>query len=150
MTRKKIIIILLTLTLTTITIKKTYSYYISRTSVNVKASSSDVKCDAEITNVSETEKNKFGYSEFKVVVKNYDNQNNLTNENFNYVLSIENSNESNGLFGYNNQFNNRVEITDSMSNNAQNSKSYIFQVKTEDGQSKNISYKVNLKCIQSN
>ena len=150
MNKKKVILGLIITTLLTISGSKTYAYYISRTNIEVSSQSSKVICDAEIQEVPSSEKNIFGYSEFKVVVKNYDNSNNVSNEPFDYILTIENNNSSNGLFGYNNQFNSQVEINDSLSNDTQSQKNYSILVKSNDGLASDINYKVKLNCIQSN
>ncbi len=149
MKKKNLVIILLALAMIFVVGKETYAYYISRTAVNVTATSSNVICDAVITEVSNEEKSKFGYSEFKVIVKNYDTANNITKESLDYTLTIEN-NGSNGLFGYNNDFNSSLEFTDTMSSGTKEDKSYIIAVKGNSGLSENINYKVKLNCSQKN
>lgn len=150
MKKKKLIIILLILVLSVIIGTETYAYYVSNMKVNVTATGSNIICDAEIKEVSNEEKNKYGYSEFKVIVKNHDSSNNLTKESFNYTLSVENTDNSNGMFANNGEFNNTLEITDTMSNNESTDKAYFIQVKTENGTSANVKYKVKLNCIQNN
>lgn len=150
MKKKKLIIILLILVLSVIIGTETYAYYVSNMKVNVTATGSNIICDAEIKEVSNEEKNKYGYSEFKVIVKNHDSSNNLTKESFNYTLSVENTDNSNGMFANNGEFNNTLEITDTMSNNESADKTYFIQVKTENGTSANVKYKVKLNCIQNN
>lgn len=150
MKKKKLIIILLILVLSVIIGTETYAYYVSNMKVNVTATGSNIICDAEIKEVSNEEKNKYGYSEFKVIVKNHDSSNNLTKESFNYTLSVENTDNSNGMFANNGEFNNTLEITDTMSNNESTDKTYFIQVKTENGTSANVKYKVKLNCIQNN
>lgn len=150
MNRKKIIIMLLVLTMIVIVGKETYAYYFSRTNVSVKADSSNVICDAAIGEVSQAEKGKLGYSEFKVTVKNYDTSDNVSKEPFSYTLTVENNNGNNGVFGYNNNFDSGVSITDTMTNSGKTDRDYIIQVKTSDGLGENVGYKVKLKCTQSN
>ena len=150
MKKKKLIIILLILVLSVIIGTETYAYYVSNMKVNVTATGSNIICDAEIKEVSNEEKNKYGYSEFKVIVKNHDSSNNLTKESFNYTLSVENTDNSNGMFANNGEFDNTLEITDTMSNNESTDKAYFIQVKTENGTSANVKYKVKLNCIQNN
>ena len=97
MRKEKLIIILLALAMCTIVGKETYAYYISNMKVNIISTSSEVICDAEITEVPNAEKTKLGYSEFKVIVKNHDSSNNITKEPFNYTLNIENNGTTNGV-----------------------------------------------------
>lgn len=162
--KKKVIIYILLITLTSfITIKETYAYFTTNFKVNVSSTSSNVICDAVISDVSPSEKSKLGYSEFKVTVKNYDESNELTRENINYTLVIENKNNSNGEFGYNNIFSNGnglpqnvnigeddIQIVGQMSNDSTIDNEYIIQVKTPSGTTENVSYKVMLKCSQAN
>ena len=150
MNKKKIIILLLVTILLLITGNKTYAYYVMNTNISVNSQSSNLICDAEIQEVPSSQRNIFGYSEFKVVVKNYDSSNNITNESFNYNLTIGNKNSSNGLFGYNNQFNETLSINDSMNNTTAYEKEYIIQVKSNNGQSSNINYNIKLDCTQTN
>ena len=150
MNRKKIMIMLLVLAMVVIVGKETYAYYFSRTNVSVKATSSNIICDAVIGEVSQAEKGKLGYSEFKVIVKNYDTSGNLSKEPFSYTLKVDNNNGTNGVFGYNNNFDSGVSITDTMTNSEKTDKSYIIQVKTNNGLAGNIGYKVKLNCKQSN
>lgn len=150
MNRKKIIFILLIATLIIIVGKETYSYYISRFNISINSTTSEVICDAEITEVSSSEKSKLGYSEFKVIVKNHDSSNNITKEPFNYTLNIENNGTTNGVFGYNNSFNENLEITGHMLNNTSTETEYIIQVKANSGLLETVNYKVKLNCIQTN
>lgn len=150
MNRKKIIIMLLVLAMVFIVGKETYAYYFSRTNVSVKANSSNIICDAVIGEVSSSEKSKFGYSEFKVTVKNYDSSNNLSKEPFGYKLIVENNGGTNGIFGYNHEFDSSLEITDTMNNSENSEKSYIIQVKSNSGISEDVGYKVKLNCTQQN
>ena len=126
---------------------ETYSYYFRRMKVNVSSASSDIKCDAVIQEVGNNEKSLFGYSEFKVVVKNNKN-NELTGEPFNYSLKVEDFPGSSALYGYNNEFDSSLTIDGSLSNDTNKSNSYIIQVKSLSGLSENINYKVTLDCVQ--
>ena len=150
MKRKKIIIILFIFAMSLFVGKETYSYYISRFNVEVTSSSSNIICDADISEVNSNEKNKFGYSEFKVTVRNYDDSDVVTGENFNYTLSIINNDNSNGEFGYNNSFNSNLQLTGQMTNTSLDTNEYIIQVKSTSGLSENVSYKVLLNCTQTN
>ena len=148
--RKSIIFLLLIAVVGLFTGYKTYSYFTTKFNVNVSSDGSNIICDAEIQSVPDSEKNIFGYSEFKVVVKNYDSSNNLTNEPFNYVLTFEGVNSPNAQFGYNNEFPNDLSISGTLSNIGQTDKSYTIQVKSSNGLSENINYKAKLKCTQKN
>ena len=150
MKKKNLVIILLALAIIFAVGKETYAYYVSRTVVNVKSNSSNVICDAEITEVPNAEKTKLGYSEFKVIVKNHDSSNNITKEPFNYTLNIENNGTTNGVFGYNDTFNQNLEITGQMSNNTSTETGYIIQVKANSGLQETVNYKVKLSCVQTN
>lgn len=150
MKKKAIVYILSIALLSFVTIKGTYAYYTTNFKVKVSSTSSSVICDAVISNVTTAEKSKLGYSEFKVTVKNYDTSNNVTIEPFNYTLSIVNNDNSNGEFGYNNVFNNNLQLTGQMTNDSSTNNEYIIQVKTPSGLSENVSYKVLLNCTQTN
>lgn len=145
--KKKYIILVLMLVLTIVSINKTYSYYYRRMSVNVTSTSSEIKCDAELQEVNDSEKGPYGYAEFKVIVKNTEN-NELTGEPFNYTLTFEDTTNSNIIFGYNNVFNSNLTIQGSLSNDEERTDSYIIHVKSTNGSSENVGYKVNLKCVQ--
>ena len=128
----------------------TYSYYINIKNVTVTSNASNIKCDAEIVEVSSSEKSIYGYSEFKVVVKNYDEYDNVTGENFDYTLTIENDNGSSALFGYNNDnFQSSLTFNGSMTNASSTNNNYIIQVKSTSGLAENVNYKISLSCMQS-
>ena len=147
MKKKSLLIILLSVFLLTIIVQKTYAYYISRTNITVSSTSSNVICDAEIQSVNNNEKGLFGYSEFKIVVKN-NKDNKLTGEPFNYTLKVEDFSGSSAYYGYNNEFDSSLTIDGSLSNDTNKSDSYIIQVKSLSGLSENINYKVTLDCVQ--
>lgn len=150
MESKKIVLIILLAIAIIFTIgKETYAYYVSNTKVTVTSTGSNIICDADITEVTQLEKNIFGYSEFKVVVKNYNSSNSISKEPFNYTLTVENNNGTNGNFGYNYSFNKNLVINDSLSSNTKDIKSYIIQVKSDTGLSENVNYKVKLNCFQN-
>ena len=88
MNKKPLFYIILTIILGFVVVRETYAYYVTNFKVNVSSTSSNVICDAVISDVTSSEKSKLGYSEFKVTVKNYDTSNNVTVEPFNYTLSI--------------------------------------------------------------
>jgi hypothetical protein len=148
--KKPLLFIILIITISFIVIKETYAYYATNFNVNVSSTSSNIICDAEISNVTSSEKSKLGYSEFKVIVKNYNESNSITIEPFTYTLSIVNNDNSNGEFGYNNVFNNNLQLTGQMTNDRTTNNEYIIQVKTPSGLSENVSYKVLLNCTQTN
>ena len=128
----------------------TCSYYISNKNVSVTATGSNIICDAEIVEVPSNEKSMYGYSEFKVVVKNHDDYDNVTGVNYDYTLTIENDNSSNGLFGYNNDnFQSSLVLNGSM-NTSYTENNYIIQVKSTSGSSEAVNYNVSLSCTQSN
>ena len=148
--KKKVLIVLsLFLLVTAFAVNKTYSYYFRRMKVNVSSTSSNIKCDAEIQEVTNSEKSIYGYSEFKVVVKNSEN-NVVTGEAFDYTLTFENENNSDAIFGYNNSFSQDLSVNGSLGNSSASTNSHIIQVKSNNGLSENINYKVNLSCVQHN
>ena len=147
MKRKYVIILLLFIAVFISLGYKTYSYYVTRFNVSVSSESANIICDAEIQPLAE--KNMYGYSEFKVVVKNYNDSLNLTKEPFKYIITVENNNSSNGIFGYNNEFPNNLSIDGTLLNNSRNQNEHIIQVKSSNGLSENINYKVKVKCVQS-
>lgn len=147
---KKVVIIAALFVATTLFIAQgTYSYYIRRMKVNVTSTGSNVKCDAEIQEVSNNEKSIYGYSEFKVVVKNSES-NSVTGEPFSYTLTFENETGSDAIFGYNNEFSQDLSVTGSLTNDQARTNSHIIQVKSNSGLSETINYKVNLSCVQQN
>ena len=147
--KKGIIIATLLIVATVFIANKTYSYYIRRMKVNVSSTSSNIKCDAEIQAVDNNEKSIYGYSEFKVVVKNSENSE-VTGEPFDYTLTFENETGSDAIFGYNNDFSSNLSITGSLANDEARTNSHIIQVKSNSGLSETINYKVNLSCVQHN
>lgn len=150
MKKKTIFILFVVFAITLMTIKESYAYYIKKTSISISSTGSNITCDAEIQNVNSNEKSIFGYSEFKVVVKNYDTNNNRTAEAFDYVLTIENENGSSAIYGYNNVFDPNLSINGTMPNDTNKDDSHIIQVKSNSGLSENINYKVKVNCIQKN
>ena len=72
MKKNKLILILLIVGLFAITAYKTYAYYYRNIKVDASMKISNIICNDSIVEVSPSEKNIFGYSEFKIVVKNYD------------------------------------------------------------------------------
>ena len=147
MNKKSILLILLIILVLGIVAQQTYAYYSYNTNISVTSVGSSIKCDAELQEVTGSEKSIFGYSEFKVVVKNTEN-NELTGEAFDYTLTFEDTNNSNSVFGYNNEFNQDLTIHGFLLNDQATSDSYIIQVKSSDGLSTNANYKVNLNCVQ--
>ena len=147
MKKRFLIIIVLFLFVFGLVLKKTYSYYYTNMDLTISSTGSDIKCDAEIQSVSSNEKSIYGYSEFKVVVKNSES-NELTGEPFSYTLTFENNTGSDAIFGYNNVFDNNLTINGSLNNDQARTNSHIIQVKSNSGLSENISYKVNLNCVQ--
>lgn len=147
--KKGIIIAALLIVATLFIANKTYSYYIRRMKVNVSSTGSNIKCDAEIQAVDNNEKSIYGYSEFKVVVKNTES-NEVTGEPFTYTLTFENETGSDAIFGYNNEFSSDLSVTGSLANDQARSNSHIIQVKSNSGLSETINYKVNLSCVQQN
>lgn len=148
MKNKKLLIIILSIVcLVTITYG-TYSYYAMNFNVSVNGNTANLVCDAEIESVSNDEKSIFGYSEFKVVVKN-NKDSTRTGLSFNYTLTFENKAGSDAIFGYNNEFDNNLTINGSMGSSSNETNTYIIQVKSNNGLSENIDYNVNLSCKQS-
>ena len=148
MKRKYLIIVLLVITLFTFIGAKTYSYYYGTVHITVSAQASNIICDAEILEVPDSEKNIYGYSEFKVRVKNYDSSNNVTQEPFTYTLTIENSDASNGEFssGYAN-FSSSLVVNGTMTR-TRGENDHIIRVRTATGSIENVNYKVDLNCVQ--
>lgn len=146
---KKVIIGLLSLAMGIMILQQTYAYYSSQAQIQVLDYASMIRCDASISSVPVAQRGKFGYSEIKVTVKNY-RDGDLTDVPFHYTIRIENSYGDNGLFGYNNVFNDTLTITDSMENDQTIDKDYIIQVKSVTGLSEYVDYRINLDCVQDN
>lgn len=145
--KKKYLIIILFIIAAGVITHKTYSYYFMRMNVSVSSSSSNIICDAEIESVNNNEKSIYGYSEFKVIVKNYASTT-VTGEPFDYTLTFENATGSSAIFGYNNEFDTDLTINGSMNNDQARDNYYIIQVKSLTGLSETINYKVTLDCVQ--
>ena len=58
MKKKPLLFILLVIMISFIVVKETYAYYVTNFNVNVSSTSSNVICDAVISNVSASEKSK--------------------------------------------------------------------------------------------
>ena len=147
MKKKSLLYVLLIVGVLVFVSQKTYAYLISETNISVSSTGSNIKCDAEIQEVTASEKSIYGYAEFKVVVKNTED-NVLSGEPFDYTISFENETGSNAVFGYNNVFSPNPSITGSLANDQARTNSHIFQVKSNNGLSENINYKVKLNCTQ--
>lgn len=144
--KKKIIIILL-LFVVALSAYKTYSLLCSETTIDIKSNSSNIICDAEIA----PSTNKFGYSEFKVIVKNYDTNNTITKQPFTYTINIEKTSSNYVFFGTNNTFsavNTPLTITGEVTSLTASTNEHIVQVKTDQAISENVEYKVSIDCMQ--
>lgn len=149
MKKKRIILLALIIFAMAIITKETYSYYIRNINVVASSTGSNIICDAIISEVTNNEKSIFGYSEFKVTVKN-NKDNELSQNPFDYVITFENETGSDAIFGYNNEFDSDLSINGSLNNTANADDSYIIQVKSNNGLSESINYKVNVNCTQKN
>ena len=148
--KRKIILILLLLFIALIGGNITYSYYVRNMNVTIVSTGANVICDAELAEVENSEKSIYGYSEFKVIVKNYNSSNSLSKEPIKYVLTVEGVNSPTAQFGYNNEFNNNLSINGTIDNDMRRYNTHIIQVKSSNGLSENLNYKVKVKCVQSN
>ena len=144
---KKRILVILLLFVFCFSAYKTYSLLCSITTIDVKSSSSNIVCDAEIT----TSTNKFGYSEFKIIVKNYNTANTITKLPFTYTINIEKNGTNNVFFGTNNTFNQvntPLTLSGEITSLTKETKEHLVQVKTDKVASEKVDYKVSVDCMQ--
>lgn len=148
MKKKQIVSILFIIALIVVVGFQTYSYYCARMNVSVSSTTANIICDAEIETVSNDEKSIYGYSEFKVKVKNHDSST-VSGVPFSYSITFENVSGSSAIFGYNNVFDADLTINGSINNDQSRDNYHIIQVKSTNGLSESINYKVNLNCTQN-
>lgn len=140
-----VIILLFMITFATFVGYKTYSYYSARFNVTAEGTGGVMVCDFEIDEPYVYEKDEYGYSEFKIQIKDSDDSGKYSDVIINYTLTIENREGSNGLFSEDgNNFSSKLVL-----NGEYNDTERIIKVKTADGSSSNIDYKIDLKCVQS-
>ena len=77
MKRRILLLILATLFLIFISIRETYSEYKEDMNIKINSTAADFICDAEIDNPGTYISNE-GWAYFKVIIKNYDNNDNIT------------------------------------------------------------------------
>ncbi len=147
MKKKKLFISILLIFIVITLISSVYAHFAMKINISVNGTSSNLICDAEIDSTSY--KNEYGYAEFKVIVKNYNSNNEVSSAPYKYTLKVENNGETNALFGYENSFNENIVLNDEMNTSTENTKEYKVQVKTDKSTSEKVDYKVTINCVQS-
>lgn len=133
---------------------QTYSRYIKNVSVNVSTTSSDIICDATIDNPG-TYISDDGWAYFKVIVKNYDTNNNITKLPVQYYLNVYNQEGYSATYryldelGYTNEFGSNIVTKNyHFEPNTQDSHVINIEVKTSSLTSENVNFIVDLICSQ--
>lgn len=147
MKKKKLFISILLIFILIAVISNVYAYFAMRINISVNGTSGNLICNAEIDSTSY--KNEYGYAEFKVIVKNYNSDNEVSSVPYSYTLKVENNGETNALFGYENSFSENIVLNDEMNTATKNTKEYKVQVKTDKSTSERVDYKVTIDCVQS-
>ena len=135
-------------------IQNSFSIYKSTKNVTVNAASGNIICDAEIIE-DETFISKNGNKYFKVRVKNYDNENNISKAPVEYNLHITNQNGSSGEFmitdfgGVSSTFSsNSVTSNYKFTTTTKQNYDFIIEVKEGNVNGDLINYSISLNCYQ--
>ena len=154
MKRRILLLILATLFLIFISVRETYSEYKKDINVKINSTAADFICDAEIDNPGTSISNE-GWAYFKVIIKNYDNNDNITKVPVQYNLSISNHSDSKALYRYLDASGNSNNFVDTFttrnytfSTDAKQSQVINVEVRTDSMTSENVNFKVDLNCYQ--
>lgn len=133
----------------------TYSNYKKEFNVDVNTHSEDIICNVEIDNPN-TYISKDGWAYFKVIVKNYDEDNNITKVPIKYNVAVTNEKESNASYRYLDSFGNKNDfskelITQDYTFKADEKKEQTIniEVKTNSMKSEQVNFKVDVNCYQT-
>jgi len=133
---------------------KTYSRYNKQVNVNVSGTSADIKCDATIDNPG-TYISDNGYAYFRIIVKNYDTNENITTVPIQYNLTVSNQEGSTATYRYLDAAGNSNEFASTFTtrnytfqNVAQQSQVINIEVKTDSATSEDVDFTVDLNCYQ--
>ena len=154
MKRRILLLILATLFLIFINVRETYSEYKKDMDVKINSTAADFICDAEIDNPGTYISNE-GWAYFKVIIKNYDEEDNITKVPVQYNLSISNQQTSKALYRYLDASGNSNSFVDTFttrnytfSTESKQSQVINVEVRTDSMTSENVDFKVDLNCYQ--
>lgn len=134
--------------------KDTYSKYKASFTVNVNTTSAEMICDAEVDNPG-TYFSTDGWAYFKIIVKNYDSNNNITKVPIQYRVKVSNKNGSNAYYKYFDQYGNTNDFVEQFttrnykfSESAMQSHVINVEVKTDSLNSESVGFNVDVDCFQ--
>ena len=135
-------------------IAKTYSKYNKSVNINVSTTSAQMVCDATVDNPGTYISND-GWAYFKVIVKNYDVNGNITQVPIQYNLTVSNQTGSTALYRYLDASGNSNTFASTFTtrnyifqSNTQQSQVINIEVRTDSMTSENVDFAVDLNCYQ--
>ena len=133
---------------------KTFSRYTKNGSVNITTTSADMICDVIVDNPGTYISND-GWAYFKLIVKNYDTNNNITKVPIQYNLTVSNQTGSSAEYryldgsGYSNSFTNTFTTRNyTFTPGTQQTQIINVEVKTNSMSSEDVDFAVDLNCYQ--
>lgn len=140
-------------TITFIVMKTSYARYVSNMNINVTSTTGEMICDLEVDNNSYFENN---IPYFIITIKNYNSNNEVTSTDIEYVLTITNETNSNGLFYYideddgstNGEYESSLTISNLTFDKNKSSKRIKVFVKVQSSQHETVNFNVNLNAVQ--
>lgn len=157
--KKKVIAILSMIMILTIAFfvgftHNTYSNYRKNINVDISTDSADLICDADIDNTGTYISND-GWAYFKVIIKNYDSNNNISQVPIQYNLNVTNQSGSFAVYRYLDASGNSSGFLSDLttrnykfSADSKQNQTINIEVKTDSMERENVDFKVNLKCYQ--
>lgn len=153
---KKVIILILLIVISIFPFlnNKTYSKYKKNINVNINTDSANLICDAEIDNPG-TYISTDGWAYFKIIVKNYNTNNIITQVPIQYNLNITNQDGSSAFYRYLDANGNTGDFLSSITTRnysftpgSKQSQVINIEVKTNSMISEDVDFKVDLNCYQ--
>ncbi len=145
-------LMIVTVVITVSSIGITYSKYKAKTNVNVVSNTGKLVCDVSVDSKDEYIEDNERY--FYINVKN-NKDNNESDTDIGYILTIENENDSKGLYRYidsygnsNDEYVKTLEIKEHILNNYNKEERFKIRVKSESAVKTEIKYKVKINCYQ--
>lgn len=133
----------------------TYSNYKKEFNIDINSHSANLICDAKIDNPG-TYISKDGWAYFKVVVKNYDSNDNISKVPIKYNVTITNENDSNAVYRYLDENGNSNDFASTIithdyifSANTKQNQVINIEVKTDSMKSEEVDFKVDVNCYQT-
>ena len=148
-----VLIVMLTVMLVQFLEDKTYSNYKRGINVNINDTTGKLVCDAELDNPGTYVSND-GWAYFKVIVKNYDTNDVITDVPVEYNLVVKNVNGSGALYRVSTgsdvgTFGSTITTSNyQFTPGTKQTKEFIIEVKTEGQAAEDVDFDVDLNCYQ--